>query len=173
MKAIKKLYGYTIVWTEGASTRDSAAVDLYAPYLTWADLAQAVVEHYALDPDEEVDVIAGAVRPMRVWEFARPTLDEVLTVMRQGFAPLTVPAGAMGDAAATVTLRAGVSAITAEYRLHWHLRKWAEAHLTSTGWWLVDPRWVTVGGDATVEDRETGRVMDGASSRQGETHESV
>jgi hypothetical protein len=167
MKAITKLYG----WTDG--TREDGAVDLHAPYLSWTELAQAVVAHYELDTDEEVDVIAGAVRPMRVWEFARPTLDEVLAVMRRGCAPLTVPAGALGDAAATVTLRAGVSATTAEYRLHFHLRRWAEAHLTSTGWWLVDPRWVTVGGDATVEDRETGRVMDGASSHQGETHESI
>jgi len=169
MKAIAKLYG----WTEDAVTRDCAAVDLHAPYLTWADLAQAVVAHYALGPDEEVDVIAGAVRPMRVWEFARPTLDAMLTVMRGGCTPFTVPAGALVDSAATVTLRAGVSATTAEYRLHWHLRRWAEANLTSTGWWMVDPRWVTVGGDATMEDRETGRVIDGASSQPGETHESV
>lgn len=146
MKAITKLYGWTDELDEGAG------VDLHAPYPTWEELAQAVVTYYNLSPEEEVDVIAGAVRPMRVWEFGWPSLDAVLKEMRGAPVPIAVSREAFRDRQVSLTVAGNMTAEVAEYHLQWAVRKWAERCLRAHGWWLTDPRTVTVGGDGVITE---------------------
>jgi hypothetical protein len=138
-------------WVDVALSCNGGPIDLHGPYADEAAIARAVIAHYQLAADQEIDVCIGQLRPIRLWDCALPTTEEILALLVRWIHEESVSPGPAAYSPLRIQMVAGETVAAATRDLHWRLQKWGERWLQVLGWWLVRSRPYTVAGDGSVQ----------------------